>query len=257
VRTPRAQQTSPTNGGAGRVRLDPTASPELSGEYPYEPSASVPFGMAFARSRRLAFLAGCGAGASGAMVLVGAVTLVAWLSGPRSETPVTTPPPVNLASKTEQASAPLAAVNATLGRDRAAPDVPRRARQAPRVVAPPVLVETVAEARPPAVEREVAARAGGDEGKDSPAPADEAEPKQLAEADHGEASDSVAAQAQTPEGHGPALDEHPAAPTEAPAQGDEPADEANRVALVHAVEPEQAAAPDGAPGAPANEDRGQ
>jgi hypothetical protein len=251
-----ARQTSPTNDGAARVRLDPTAAPEVSDEYPYEPSDSVPFGVAFALSRRRAFLAGCGAGASAAIVLVGAVALVARLSGPRPEDRVTTAPPVNIASKAEQASAPLPAVNATLGGQRAAPDVPRRVKQAPRAVAPPVPVEPVAASHPTEVEREVAARAGDGEGEDSPAPDEGSEPKQLVEADDGEASDSVEAQAQTTDEHGPALEERGAAAIEAPAQADE-STEANRVALVRAVEPDQTAASDGDHGAPANEDRGK
>ena len=242
-------QTAPSNDGGGRARLDPTASPELSGEYPYEPSTSIPFGVAFALSRRRAFLAGCGAGASGAMVLVGAVALVAWLSGPRSENRVTTASAVNISSKTEQASAPLAAANATLGGDRTAPHVRRRVKQARSVVTQPLylLVETAAASHPTAVERQVAARAGGDEGRGSPAPVNGSEPKQPAAADDGEASDlvedqaqtAVEVQAQTAEEHGPALDERAAAATEAPPKADESSDEPHPVALVPEVELEQ------------------
>jgi hypothetical protein len=261
VQTSPAQQTSPTNDRAARAQLDPTASPEVSGEYSYEPSTSVPFGLAFALSRRRAFLAGCGAGAGIAIVLLAAVTLVAWLSGPRSANRVVPAPTVTNASKTEQApaplAAPLAAANATVGGDRAAPDVPRRVKRAARVVAAPPLVEKVPAAHPTAVDREDAARADDDEGKDSPASDDEAESEQLAEAEDGQASDGAEAPAQTTEEHGPALDERAAAATdaatEAPKQADASSDGADRVALVPAVEPEQTSASDGAPGAPANE----
>jgi hypothetical protein len=255
AQTSPAQQTSPRDDGAARARLDPTASPEVSGEYPYEPSTSVPFGVAFALSRRRAFLAGCGAGASGAIVLLGAVTLVAWLAGPRSESRVMPAPTVTMASKTEQAPAPLAA-NATVGGDRAAPDVPRRVKRAPRVVAAP-LVEKVAASHPTAVDREDAARADDDEGEDNPDSNDGAEPKQLAEAEDGEASNGAESHALTAEEQRPALDERAAAATEAPEQADESSNEPDRVALVPAGEPEQTPASDGAPGAPANEDRAQ
>jgi hypothetical protein len=253
------QQTSPRSAGAARARLDPTASPEVSGEYPYEPSTSVPFGVAFAQSRRRAFLAGCGAGASGAILLVGALTLVAWPSGPRSENRVMPAPSVTLASRAEQALAPAASASATVGGARAASDLPRRVKQAPRVVVAPVLVEEVAESHPTptAVDREPAARAGDDEGQDSPASDDGSEPKQLAKAEDGEASDGSEAQAQTTEEQGPALDEGAAAATEAPARADASSGEPDRVALVPAVEPEQTPASDGAPGVPADEDRGQ
>jgi hypothetical protein len=256
VQTPPVQ-TPPTNNGVARARLDPTASPEVSGEYPYEPSTSVPFGVAFALSRRRAFLAGCGAGASGAIVLVGAVMLTARLLGPRSGNRVTAAPTVVIASKTEQASAPLAAANATVGGDRAAPHVPRRVKQVPRVVAAPVLVEEVAASQPTAVDREAAARADDEDGEGSPASNDGSEPKRLADAEDGEASDGPVAQAQNSEEHGPALDEGLAAAAEAPAQADESSDEPKRVALVPAVELAQTPASDGAPGAPANEDPGQ
>ncbi|HVI94933.1 MAG TPA: hypothetical protein VM753_13060, partial [Anaeromyxobacter sp.] len=169
-------------------------------------------------------------------------------------------PTVTNASKTEQApaplAAPLAAANATVGGDQAAPDVPRRVKRAPRVVAAP-LVEKVAASHPTAVDREDAARADDDEGEDNPASDDGAEPKQLAESEDGEASDGAEADAQTTEGQGPALDERAAAATEAPEHADESSNEPGRVALVPAVEPEQTSAPDGAPGAPANEDRAQ
>jgi len=256
VQTSPVQTSPPRDDGAARARLDPTASPEVSGEYPYEPSSSVPFGLAFAQSRRRAFLAGCGAGASGAIALLGAVTLVAWLSGPRSGSRVMPASTVTNASKTEQAPAPLAAANATVGGDQAAPDVPRRVKRAPRVVAAP-LVEKVAASHPTAVDREDAARADDDVGEDNPASDDGAEPKQLAESEDGEASDGAEADAQTTEGQGPALDERAAAATEAPEHADESSNEPGRVALVPAVEPEQTSAPDGAPGAPANEDRAQ
>jgi hypothetical protein len=255
--SPVQQPTSPTNDGAARVRLDPTASPEVTGEHPYEPSTSVPFGVAFAQSRRRAFLAGCGVGAGGAIVLVGAVTLVTWLSGPRSGSRVTPAPSVTIASKTEQAAAPLAAASAPIGGDRPAPDVPRRVKQAPRVVAAPLPVEEVVASRPTAVDREAPARAGDDEGKDGPPSDDGSEPKQLAEAEDGAEPDREEAQAQTTEQQGPALDERTAAAAEAPAQADESSDEPNRVALVPAVEPEQPQASDDPPGAPANDDRGR
>jgi len=252
------QKTSPRSAGAARARLDPTASPEVSGEYPYESSTSVPFGVAFAQSRRRAFFAGCGAGASGAILLVGAVALVAWPSGPRSENRAMPAPTVTVASKTEQEPAPPAAASATVGGARAAPDAPRRVKQEPRSLAAPVLVEEVAASHPTptAVNREAAASAGADEGKDSPASADGAEAKQLAEADDGEVSDGSEAQAQPTEEQGPAPDEGAAA-VEAPAQADESSGEPDRVALVPAVEPEQTPSSDGAPGAPANEDRAQ
>jgi hypothetical protein len=257
VQTSPAQQTSPTNDGTGRARLDPTASPEVSGEYPYEPSTSVPFGVAFAQSRRRAFLAGCGVGASGAIVLVGAVTLVGWLSGPRPENRVTPAPSVTIAPKTVPASAPPAAASATVGGARAAPDVPRRVKQPSRVVAAPIPVEEVAASHPTAVDREAAVRAGDDEDEDSPASDDGSEPKQSAEAEDGEASGGAQAQAQTTEEQGPALEERPAAATDAPAQAGESSDEPDRVALVPAVEPEQTPASDGAPEAPVNADRAQ
>jgi type IV secretory pathway VirB10-like protein len=216
----------------------------------------VPFGVAFALSRRRAFLAGCGAGASGAIALVGAVMLTAWLLGRRSENRGTTAPTVSIASKTEQASAPVAAANATIGRDRAAPHVPRRVKHAARIAAP-VLVEEVAASHPTAVDRQPAVRADDEDGEDSPASSDGSEPKQLAEAEDGEASAGAVAQAQTTEEQVPALDEGAAAAAEAQAQADESSNEPSRVALLPAVDLEQARSSDGAPGAPANEDPGQ
>jgi hypothetical protein len=247
---------APKTDGAARVLLDPTASPEVSGEYPYEPSTSVPFGVAFARSRRRAFLAGCGAGASGAMVLVGAVVLVTSWSAPRSENRGATPT-VTFASRAEQASTPLAAATAAFGGDRAAPQVPRPVRRAPRVVAAPVLVEERVAAPPTAVGLEASGRPGDEEGEGSAASDDRPEPKQLAKAEDGAASDDAAPQAQPPYEPGPALGEREAAATEAEARAGEASEEPDRVALVPAVEPEQPAAADGEPGAPADEVRGQ
>jgi hypothetical protein len=257
LRTPVPASPAPrTNVGAAHARLDPTASPEVSGEYPYEPSSSVPFGVAFAQSRRRAFFAGCGAGASGAILLVGAVTLVAWPSGPRSESRVTPASLVTIASTTQQASVPLAVAAVTAGDARAAQDVPRRVRQAPRIVTAPILVEEEEASHPTAVDREAAARAGDDEGQGSPASDDGAESKQVAVASDGAASDGAEAQAQTTEEQGSAIDERATAVAEAPAQADESSNEPERVALVPAVEPEQSPASDGAPGV-ADEDRGQ
>jgi hypothetical protein len=162
---------------------------------------------------------------------------------------------MTLASNTEQASA----IPATVGSDRAAPAVPRRVKQAPRVVVAPVLVEEVEASHPTptAVDQEAAASPGADDGKDSPASDDGAEPKQLAKAGNGEASDGAEAQAQTTEEQGTSLDEGAAAATEAPARADASSGEPDRVALVPAVEPEQTQASDGAPGVPADEARGQ
>jgi hypothetical protein len=98
------------------------------------------------------------------------------------------------------------------------------------------------------VDQEAAASAGADEGKDSPASDDGAEPKQLAKAEDGEASNGAETQAQTTQEQGTALDEGAAAATEAPAQADASSGEPDRVALVPAVEPEQTQASDGAPG---------
>jgi hypothetical protein len=250
-----AQQTFPMKDGAARARLDPTASPEVSAEYPLEPSSSVPFGVAFAQSRRRAFLAGCGAGAGGAFVLVGVVTLVGWLSGPPSENRVTSAPSTQIASQTEPASAPLPAAHPKGGGDRAAREVARRAKQAPKVVAAPVLVEKVAASLPAAVDREAAASAGGEEGRALPATADRSESKPLAKTENGEASDGPVAQ--TTEEQGPAVDERAAAATEAPAPAAESSGAQDRIALVPAVEPEQTPASDDAPGAPAKADPAQ
>jgi hypothetical protein len=255
VATAPPQQTAPRNDSFARARLDPTASPEVSGEYPCEPS--VPFGLAFAQSRRRAFLAGCGAGASGALVLAGVITLAAWPSGPRSENRVTPPSSVQLASKAVGAPAPLAAAKAAVGRAGAAPDVPRRVKQSPEVVAAPVLVEEVA-ASPAVVPREAAARAGDEEVEDSSASDDGSAPKPLAEAEDGEASDG--AEAQTTEEQTPKLDLRAAEATEAtetPAQAAESSVEPERVVLAPAVEPEQTPVSQVSGEGPGNEDRPQ
>jgi hypothetical protein len=235
--------SSPPRDGGARARLDPTASPEVSSEYPYEPSTSVPFGVAFALSRRRAFLAGCGAGASGAFVLAGAVALVIWLSGPRSESRVTAAPPVQVASTTELAPARLAAASRSVGGARAAADVARRVRRAPAVVAAPRLVEEVPASRPIPVVREASARGGEDEGSDSPTSVTGSEPKPLAEAEEVDAAVGS--------------EDGPSAADEAPAPADESSEEPNRVALVPAVAPDQAPGSERASEAPADEGPGQ
>lgn len=262
-----ASAPPPTHDDAALARLDPTASPEVSGEHPYEPSMSVPFAVAFAQSRRRAFLAGCGAGASAATVLVGAIALMAWLSGPRSESGATTAQIVNVASK-EQASPPPGVAIATIGGGRAARDAPARVEQTPpRVVIAPILVKEAVASRPTAVDRKKAAAATADDGRAddaaSAASDDASEPQAVAEANGGEApsgaeapngpeAQTTGAEAQTAQEQGPAQEAAVAA-TEARERADDSPEEPRQIALAPVTEPEQASQPDNAPRAPAEE----
>jgi hypothetical protein len=211
---------------------------------------SVPFGVAFAQSRRRAFLAGCGAGASAATVLVGALSLTAWLSGPRAENVAAQPPIVNAASK-EQASPPVAVAVAV-----ASVAAPARVEPAPpRVVVAPILVEDAAAPRT-TVDRK-ALTAGDDEtaADATPVAPDEApEPPAVAEAEEGEAQEGAEAPAAVE--HEPASAEATAAETEAPAPADEPSDPPRQIALAPAAEHEQATSDD-EPGAPVDDESGR
>jgi hypothetical protein len=152
--------------------------------------------------------------------------------------------------------------------------VPRRVKPAPAVVTAPLLVEE-GPASPHAIPvvREASARAG-DDGGNNPASAAGSEPRQLAEAEDGDASSaesedgeasseeedgdaSRGAEARATDEQAPARDEAASAATEAPARAGEPSEEPNRVALVPVVEPEQPPGSDSASEALVNEGPGE